>query len=341
MDHDAPATRLSRRRLLRGAFVGAVAAVGAPLAACGRLLAPDEEPPGVLIAEATPAPPPPTPTPEPEPTPLPPPVVNVEPREVGQGETALIIVRQPGARGGHARFLNQRVPLIPDGDLLWAPVGVGLFATLGETEATLTTYDARGQVAAEVTAPLRVVHVERPVDYLVASPAVTAVLTVEAQETEVALRTWDQFNRFESRPRWTGTIRQPCDGFLTTAFGQGRSLNGGPVTGQHSGTDIANALGTPISSAADGRVAWAGWMPIRGNSVLVDHGAGVVTGYHHLEEIRTATGESVLAGQVVGLMGSTGFSTGPHLHWEMTIYGINVDPMTWTERAFLPAAAAT
>ena len=77
-------------------------------------------------------------------------------------------------------------------------------------------------------------------------------------------------------------------------------------------------------------------MPIRGNSVLLDHGAGVVTGYHHLLEIDVRPGQIVDAGDVIAKMGSTGFSTGPHLHWEMTIYGVNVDPMTWTKRAFLP-----
>src|SRR5690606_36927436 len=108
-------------------------------------------------------------------------------------------------------------------------------------------------------------------------PSVTAVLTVEAAETEAALRAYEQFNLFEAFARWNGVMRRPAEGHITTAFGQGRSINGGPVTSQHSGTDIANAAGSPILAAAPGRVTWAGPMPIRGNSVLVDHGAGVVT----------------------------------------------------------------
>jgi murein DD-endopeptidase MepM/ murein hydrolase activator NlpD len=78
-------------------------------------------------------------------------------------------------------------------------------------------------------------------------------------------------------------------------------------------------------------------MPIRGNTVILDHGAGVRTGYHHLDETRVEVGQVVEAGVVIGLMGSTGLSTGPHLHWEMTIYGVNVDPMTWTRVDFTPA----
>ena len=293
----------------------------------------------VLEATSPPIVAPPTPEATAEPTPAPPPVISIDPPEVGQGETAVVTVHQPGARGGHVSLLRQRIPLISDGELLWAVVGAGLLTPIGEAEAHVVTQGADGVTLAEVDVPFEVVPVERPIDYLVASPEVTAVLTVEATETEAALRTYAQFNLFESRPRWAGTLRQPCEGFLTTAFGQGRSLNGGPVTGQHSGTDIANASGTPILAAADGRVAWAGWMPIRGNSVLIDHGAGVVTGYHHLLEMSVAAGERVLRGQIIAQMGSTGFSTGPHLHWEMTIFGVNVDPMTWTERAFLPTTA--
>ena len=160
-----------------------------------------------------------------------------------------------------------------------------------------------------------------------------------AAEIEQALRAYEQFNFFGARPRWEGPLRVPVDDYIqTTAFGEGRSINGGPVTGQHSGVDLANDQGTPILAAAAGRIAWAGAMPIRGNSVLIDHGAGVVTGYHHLFEIDVSVGQTVEAGDAIAKMGSTGFSTGPHLHWEMTIYGINVDPMTWVGRTFAPAA---
>jgi len=317
----------------------ALAVVVAPLAACGRLLATEEpEPPGVTITEGTPealvtpAPPPPEPTLPPSP-----PEITIDPSEIGQGESALVLVRQAGASAGGVNLLGQRVPLIAEGDLLWAVVGAGLLTPTGTAEALVTTRGAGGELLHEVPIPLTVVPVERPVDYLTASPSVTAVLTVEAAETEAALRSYEQFNLFQSRPRWDGELLMPCEGWITTEFGQGRSLNGGPVTGQHSGTDIANASGTPIYSAASGRIAWAGWMPIRGNSVLVDHGAGVVTGYHHLLRVDVQAGRDVSAGDQIGRMGSTGFSTGPHLHWEMTVYGVNVDPMTWTERVFLPS----
>ncbi len=348
MDH-APRPRISRRTVLRRALhASALAALSAPLAACG-MLADDPTDGGLsVLGTATPSP---SPTPEtPVPTaspgtspageapPLTPPEVTLDPPAIGQGETAILRVKQPGAASGSVRLLGQRVPLFATADgLLWCVVGAGLLEPLGPATAMIETRDAAGRTLSVVDLPFEVTMVERPVDYLTASPEVTAVLTPEAAEIEAALRASEQFNLFQARPRWIGPLRVPVDRYIqTTAFGQGRSINGGPVGGQHSGVDLAADAGTPIHAAAGGRVAWVGAMPIRGNSVLIDHGAGVVTGYHHLQEFAVSAGQVVEPGDVIAKMGSTGFSTGPHLHWEMTIYGVNVDPMTWTKRAFSP-----
>ncbi|TAK79260.1 MAG: M23 family metallopeptidase [Dehalococcoidia bacterium] len=113
-------------------------------------------------------------------------------------------------------------------------------------------------------------------------------------------------------------------------------MNGGPVGGFHSGADIANDRGTPVVAAAPARVAFVEEHPIRGLSVILDHGAGVKTGYHHLEAALVRPDDVVGAGTLIGRMGTSGYSTGPHLHWELTVYGVNVDPFTWTKDAFRP-----
>ena len=352
MDHAPDPVRITRRTLLRRALrASAAAALVVPVAACN-VLAEDDPTEGGLsfLGEATPTPSPTPATPAPTDAPNPPtategapsgpPVVTLDPPQIGQGETALLTVTQPGAASVGARLLGQRFPLIDEGDgVFWCVVGAGLFETLGAASAAIVTRNGQDRVLSEVSLPFEVVPVERPVDYLVASAEVTAVLTPEAAEIEAALRAYEQFNLFEARPRWDGKLQLPVEEYIqTTTFGEGRSINGGPVTGQHSGTDMAADSGTPILAAAAGRIAWAGEMPIRGNSVLVDHGAGVVTGYHHLLEFDVEVGQRVEAGEEIAKMGSTGFSTGPHLHWEMTIYGVNVDPMTWVNRAFEPGA---
>jgi murein DD-endopeptidase MepM/ murein hydrolase activator NlpD len=277
-----------------------------------------------------------TPTDTPTATPTALPETVLQPEAVGIGETFAVTVRAPGASGGAVLAGGLSFPLLLEEEgLLFAVVGVPLNAALGPATASITLRDASGAVIEERAAAYEVVAVERPVDYLELTAEESSVLTPEASALERTLRT-EQFVSFDGPRRWTGPFRVPVEGFPTTAFGQGRSINGGPVGGFHSGADIANEAGTLVHAAAPGRVSWAGEMPIRGNTVLVDHGGGVKTGYHHLQAILVEVGQEVAAGVVVGEMGSTGLSTGPHLHWELTIYGVNVDPMTWSREDFTP-----
>lgn len=91
-------------------------------------------------------------------------------------------------------------------------------------------------------------------------------------------------------------------------------------------------LGDPVFAAARGRVAFSALTQVRGNLVVIDHGLGVFTGYYHLSALSVQAGQMVNPGDVIGKAGSTGLSTGPHLHWSMWINGEYVDPMEWTRR---------
>ena len=258
--------------------------------------------------------------------------VQLEPRSVPQGET--VLVRAVGVTNGTLRAGSQTIPMQPAPAGAWAVVGVGLYASLGPTNISVTGRDASGNALGEVPARYTVVDPQRPADYLVTTEETAAILTPEAGATETRLRA-EQFASFDPAPHWRTAFRHPVVGFeVSTQFGSGRSINGGPVGDFHSGEDLAVDEGTPVMAAAPGRVAWVGAMPIRGNSVIVDHGGGVKTGYHHLLDTNVVAGQAVEAGAVLGRVGSTGFSTGPHLHWELTIFGVNVDPETWTTRTF-------
>ncbi len=89
-------------------------------------------------------------------------------------------------------------------------------------------------------------------------------------------------------------------------------------------------------AAARGRVAFAGYLATRGNSVIIDHGAGVFTGYHHMSRIDAVVGMEIAQGGAVGAVGATGLATGPHLHWELIVGGVNVDPVFWTYAGVAP-----
>ena len=114
----------------------------------------------------------------------------------------------------------------------------------------------------------------------------------------------------------------PCDGVVVSGFGMrwGR---------MHEGIDIGCAYGTPNRAAASGTVIYAGWLGGYGNLVVVDHGNGLSTAYAHASSILVSVGQSVSQGQTVSLVGSTGHSTGPHLHFEVRVNGIAVDPLPY------------
>ena len=129
--------------------------------------------------------------------------------------------------------------------------------------------------------------------------------------------------------RWLAPLPQPLR--VTGYFGEQRSFNGGPVQGHHGGTDFGADFGTPISSTNAGTIVMSGRYRTRGNLVVVDHGAGIMSLYGHMQEIAAALGEPVAAGAVIGYVGSTGLSTGAHLHWELSVSGVLVDGLRWLD----------
>lgn len=124
----------------------------------------------------------------------------------------------------------------------------------------------------------------------------------------------------------------------TSPFGTRRNYDSGvnSTAGYHTGQDFGAPEGMPVLAPATGIVALAQQLEVRGNAVLLDHGRGLYSGFWHLSELRVLPGQVVQAGEVIGLVGNTGLSTGAHLHWEMRIYGIAVDPMQYLDEAPFP-----
>ncbi len=138
-----------------------------------------------------------------------------------------------------------------------------------------------------------------------------------------------------TQPRlWEGRFLMPVQGPVITEFATLRSYNGGPVAGHHAGVDLAGPAGRPVVAPNRGRVVLIDETRLRGNLVVLDHGLGVFTTYAHLSAVEVEVGQLVERGQPLARVGSTGLSTGPHLHWELWIGGANVNPLEWTERSF-------
>ena len=116
---------------------------------------------------------------------------------------------------------------------------------------------------------------------------------------------------------------------INSFFGTRRSYNGSDYDFFHGGVDFGGGLGVQVFAPAAGIVVFADALEIRGNATIIDHGWGIYTGYFHQSEILVKVGDNVQPGQVIGIVGSTGRSTGAHLHWEMWVGGIQVDPLDW------------
>ncbi len=171
----------------------------------------------------------------------------------------------------------------------------------------------------------------------------TETISLDTQQddlltTQVTEPEWDlvagTMSAFTAQRYFGGLMGLPSTGAITSQYGTRRAYNGGVLSTFHSGTDFGGAPGSPVLAPAAGVVVLAEALPVRGNATIIDHGWGVVTGYWHQSEISVQVGDMVSAGQAIGVVGSTGRSTGPHLHWEMWVGGVQVDPMQWVQQAF-------
>ncbi len=275
----------------------------------------------------------PTQTPTATATPEPPPAAL----ELPQGRTLTLRTPSGAAAGATALFRGREYPMALDGDTFWVPFGAGADVEPGGYTLTINLLDAGGALIEARTAAVSVSPTDFPVEYITVPPVgdPNGLRSPEDVQKELNIRA-SVYAQVTMRKLWEGAFILPLAGPISTAFGTGRSYNGGPVALHHSGTDFAVDEGTPVQAAAAGRVAFAGMLTTRGNSVIVDHGLGVFTAYHHLSRIDAGEGQSVAQGQVVGAVGMTGLATGPHLHWELVVGGENVDPVYWTFAGVAP-----
>lgn len=145
-----------------------------------------------------------------------------------------------------------------------------------------------------------------------------------AQEAEDLARVWRQS---APGPLWSEAFVPPVPGAATSAFGS-RSIFNGQLRSPHSGGDFLSPLGTPVEAPNSGRVVMARELYFTGNVVVIDHGLSLFSLLAHLSAIDVREGDTVTAGQRVGLVGATGRVTGPHLHWAVRVGGARVDPLS-------------
>lgn len=255
---------------------------------------------------------------------------------LNQGRTAVLRVARGDAAGAVAVFRGREYRMVPDATGFWAAIGVGPEVAPGDYVAKVTMLDAEGNALRTVNLLVQVGATQFPVENVdVPTSGPNGLQPPEEAQKELDLRAAIYANESPEK-LWNGPFILPVQAVITTAFGTARSYNNGPVSTNHSGTDFAVDTGTPVAAAAAGRVVFAGMMTTRGLSVIIDHGLGVFTAYHHLGQLNVTEGQMVTQGEIVALSGMTGLATGPHLHWELVVGGENVDPVYWTFEGVAP-----
>jgi len=255
--------------------------------------------------------------------------IDFKPPSLVQGGTTVVYLNE-NASSATLRFQNRQYPMLHDGQRWWAMVGVGAFTEPGLLAASVTYTPAGKQDSVTVAASINVAKRDFPVENIELDDDTASLLDPAIVNAEVAQRQ-AIFSGFTAQRMWDGPFLVPGEGTITSIYGEGRSYNGGPVTDFHKGTDFGGNTGDPVVAAASGRVVFAGELRVRGGTIVIDHGAGVFTSYHHLSEIDVEENTLIKAGDPIGAIGSTGLVTGPHLHWEVIVRGVEVDGRLWLQ----------
>ena len=264
-------------------------------------------------------------------------LVQIEPPTVAEGHTMRIRVEVPKGGKVSGKLDDQPLTFVrPSANAveMRAVAGVRALGAVGEHRLTLTITDARGR-SRTVTRTVQVTRWSYPTERIQLDDETSTLL--DPAITNAELRQLNTLFAGRTTPAlWSGLFRLPLAGnpVVTAPFGQRRAYNDGPVESFHGGVDFRAASGTAVPAPAAGRVVLASRLQVRGNAIVLDHGLGVYSLYAHLSALRVQKGATVKAGQVIGLSGNTGLSTGAHLHWELHASGPAVNPLEWTRRAF-------
>ena len=267
-------------------------------------------------------------------------VAAIAPDTLTQGEALALTVESDEATAVAATIDSRSWNLseVSPG-VWWAIIAIPRDAETGTSEIVIDLYGEGGAWLRSLSESFVVLASTAPFEAIVLGGAGPALDPVEVQR-DVNVR-FVEHTAVTGPPRWDGPWILPVEGEVTGVFGAKRSYDGVVGDEWHHGHDIAAQHGDPLVAPAPGAVVWTGELVLHGMGVIIDHGAGVYSGYWHMSLIAVREGFEVETGDWLGNIGTTGLSTGPHLHWEVIVQGVDVDPVQWLgeERPPLPLLA--
>lgn len=261
---------------------------------------------------------------EPESVPEPEPVVYLSTTTPEQGSYIMIRLENLSAKGVTFKdFLGYDRSFVPYEDGWFAFVPVKVAAEPGDYTLKFSVGDFN------YSKSVTVVKREFKQQYLTVDED-TLGETLESTEanTEYNNAIAPLKTTFTAEKYWDGEFILPLkyDYKETTSFGTFRTFSNG-ASEYHNATDMAAPGGTPVYATNSGKVLYAAFLQLTGNTVLIDHGLGVISWHYHMNTITVSSGDMLEKGQQIGTVGTTGLSTGNHLHFGITVCGINTDPM--------------
>lgn len=260
------------------------------------------------------------------------PQVSISPRVAQQGKCFSVSLTSPEAAASvTVSFLGQKVKCYQDEDSFKAIVGVAPEQRLGDYPLTLTITKDDGR-REELKRTIKVGKTSFPFVSFWLKPSKKKIFTQDLIAQE-----WARIEKVllvePEQKVWVGRFTLPAKGPTSMVFGTVERVNGKP-TGRHCGYDIAVPMGTRVFAANNGRVVFAERLKAFGGTIVMDHGQGVHTLYFHLSKFLSEVGQEVSKGELIALSGNSGISSGPHLHWGMSVHNLRVDPAQWTKYAF-------
>lgn len=250
--------------------------------------------------------------------------LTLHPVQVNNGEVTVLRWQGEPLSFGVARFMDDVIYLYPDNDGAIALLPIGLDVAEADYPLHVALVDRQGQTTV-TELQLHVVHKQRPVEHLTLPQN---MVTPDAESLARINRENKQLKElFTLRsPRFWTHFERPVDEEISSIFGKRRLLNGEPKS-PHSGTDFRSPAGTPVRSLSNGWVVLVADLFYTGKTVVVDHGEGLFSVYAHLSEVLVNEGHELLVGDVLGKVGSTGRSTGAHLHLTVRLLEERIDPL--------------
>ncbi|MBM4309402.1 MAG: M23 family metallopeptidase [Deltaproteobacteria bacterium] len=254
--------------------------------------------------------------------------ISVQPERVEQGSVVMISLVYPEAAGTSCSWNSRTFPLFTDASgRAFGFVPIDMDHAPGAQRLSVSVKNAEGITAAREVS-FEIIAKKFPEQHITLDES---KVTLSANDLERHNRERAQVEAMfaASQPRrlWSDAFLQPVQGRISTPFGVRRFINKQPRN-PHSGIDIAAPAGTPVRAASAGIVCLTGEHFFAGKSVYIDHGHAMFSMYFHLDTIDVQNGQSVTQGEIIGRVGSTGRSTGPHLHWGMRLYDTPVDPLS-------------